>query len=247
MRILLGLGFWLVGLVSAFAGDTDRLSIIGFSKNATYFAFESYGTGDGSGLGYSEIYIVDLKKNEWVPGSPIRENLEDETTTEAIARAEAKKLAGPLLAKYAIDQPYELIAANPVTEIVADRKRIEFESYHKPYGLTTLQPGFKAENRYELKLEQFALDADPVCYSENGSRFGFSVQIKQTLSGKSIDVFKDASVPKSRRCAYEYELDRVVTTSEEYGGTQWVAIVAYYADGFEGPDRKYIAVPFTLP
>lgn len=247
MRILFSLGFWFIGLASAFAGDTDRLSIIGFSKDANYFAFETYGTGDGSGLGYSEIYIVDLKKNEWVPGSPIRETLDDENTTEAIARAEAKKLAAPLIAKYAIDQPYDLIAANPVTEIVADRKRIEFESYHKPYGLTTLKPDFKAENRFVLELKQFAVDANPDCYAENGSRYGFSLQIQQTLSGKTVDIFKDASIPKSRRCAHEYEIDRVVTTSEEYGGKQWVALVGFYSDGFEGPDRRFIAVPFTLP
>ena len=247
MRILLSLLATLWGFQAAYAGDADRLAVIGFSKDAAYFAFESYGVGDGSGLGYSDIYIIDVKTNSWVQGSPIHMRGEDERLTQTYARAEARKLAAPLLAKYGIDQPFEFLVYNPITEISADRKRIEFDSYHRSFGNSTVTPGIAADNRFELKLTDFPLDTNANCQSEEGPRYGFSLRIKQTLSGKVLEAYKDIAVPSSRGCPNNYEIEAIITPSDETGSTVLMALVAYYTQGFEGPDRKFIAVPFTLP
>jgi predicted secreted protein len=232
---------------SSFAGDADKLAIIGFSKDASHFAFETYGVGDGSGLGYSDIYIIDVKSNSWVQGSPIHMRGEDENQTQAVARAGALKQAAPLLAKYGIGQTYELLALNPITEIIANRKTIEFDSIHRSFGNSSVKPGEAADNRFVLQLTEFPVGATAGCLSEDGARFGFALQIKQTLSGKILDSFKDATVPTSRGCPFNYELDGIVSPDDESGSPILVAMVAYYTQGFEGPDRKYIAVPFTLP
>ncbi len=247
MRWLISFLVTILSISLAHAGDADKLAIIGFSKDASYFAFETYGVGDGSGLGYSDIYIIDVKLNSWVQGSPIRQRGEDENQTEAVARASARKQAEPILTKYGIDQPYEFLANNPITEIIADRKHIEFDSIHRSYGNSTVKPGEAADNRYVLQLTDFPVGADANCLSEDGSRYGFSLQIKQTLSGKVLEAFKDATVPKSRGCPFNYEIEAIVTPSDESGSTSLMALVAYYTQGFEGPDRKFIAVPFTLP
>lgn len=247
MRLASALFAMVLSFSPAVAGDADKLAVIGFSKDASYFAFETYGVGDGSGLGYSDIYIIDVKANSWVQESPFRQRGEDENQTQAVARAGALKQAAPLLKKYGIDKPYEFLADNPITEIVADRKRIEFDSIHRSYGNSTVKPGDAADNRYVLQLTDFPVVADANCLSEDSSRFGFSLQIKQTLSGKILEPYKDATVPKSRGCPFNYELEAIISPDDESGSAILIAIVAYYTQGFEGPDRKFIAVPFTLP
>lgn len=247
MRWLLSFLATMFSISSAYAGDADKLAIIGFSKDASHFAFETYGMGDGSGLGYSDIYIIDVKANSWVQGSPIRQRGEDENQTEAVARAGARKQAAPLLTKYSIDQPSEFLAHNPITEIIADRKRIEFDSVHRSYGNSTVTPGEAADNRYVLQVTDFPVGASANCLSEDGSRYGFALQIKQTLSGKVLDSYKDKTVPATRGCPYNYELEAIVSPDDESSSPILIAMVAYYTQGFEGPDRKFIAVPFTLP
>ncbi len=237
----------LLNCSSAFAGDADKLAIIGFSKDTNFFAFESYGVGDGSGLGYSDISVIDIKSNSWVPGSPIRMRGEDENQTQVVARAGAFKLAAPLLKKYNIDQPYEMLAFNPITEIISDRKRIEFDSVHRSYGNATVRPGEPANNRYILQLTDFAVGATAECLTSDGARYGFSLQIKQTLSGRTAKAYQDQTVPASRGCPYNYELEAIISPDDENGSPILIAMIAYYTQGFEGPDRKFIAVPFTLP
>lgn len=247
MRWLISFLATMLSVSLAYAGDADKLAIIGFSKDASHFAFETYGVGDGSGLGYSDIYIIDVKSNSWVEGSPIRQRGEDENQTEAVARAGALKQAASLLTKYGINQPFEFIASNPITEIIADRKRIEFDSIHRSYGNSTVKPGEAADNRFVLQLSDFPIGPAADCLSEDGARYGFSLQIKQTLSGKVLEPYKDSTVPKSRSCPYSYELEAIVSPVDESGSAVLIAMVAYYTQGFEGPDRKFIAIPFTLP
>ena len=247
MRVIVALIMGFLSCSTAIAGDADKLHIIGFSKDGAYFALETYGVGDGSGLGYSDIYVIDVKTNSWVQGSPIRQRGEDESQTQAVARAGALKQAAPLLAKYGIDQPYEFLAYNPITEIIADRKRMEFDSIHRSYGNSNVKPGEAADNRFVLQLSDFPVGAEADCLSEDGARYGFALQIKQTLSGKVLESYRDKSVPKSRGCPYNYELEAIVSPDDEAGSAILMTIVAYYTQGFEGPDRKFIAVPFTLP
>ena len=247
MRLLTVLFLSLLPFAAALAGDSDKLAIIGFSKDASHFAFETYGVGDGSGLGYSDIYIIDVKSNSWVAGTPLRQRGEDENQTQAVARAGALKQAAPFLTKYGINQDFEFLANNPITEIIADRKRIEFDSIHRSYGNSTVTPGEAADNRFVLQLSDFPIGPAADCLSENGSRYGYSLQIRQTLSGKVLEAYRDSSVPTSRGCPYNYELDAIVSPDDESGSPILIAIVAYYTQGFEGPDRKFIAVPFTLP
>jgi predicted secreted protein len=238
------LAFW--NVTGALAGDTEKLAFIGYSKDANYFAFETYGVGDGSGLGYSDIYIIDVKTNSWVQGSPIRMRGETENLTQAVAREEAHKMAAPLILKYGISLPVMVLAQNPITEIIADRNRIEFDSFHKSFGNSSVLPGETADNRFVISLTDFPLGANADCLSETGARHGFGLLVKQTLSGKVLEVHKDTSVPASRGCPYKYEIEAIVATDDDQT-IGMIAMIAYYTQGFEGPDRKVIAVPFTLP
>jgi len=56
----------------AFAGDVATLVNLGFSPDSAYFMFGFYGMDPGAGKPYAEIYVVDNKKNDFVPAGTFR-------------------------------------------------------------------------------------------------------------------------------------------------------------------------------
>ena len=64
---------------AAYAGTLAELGSTGFSDDGAYFAFEQYGIQDGSGFAYASFTIVDVKTDSWVPGTPVKVRLDDET------------------------------------------------------------------------------------------------------------------------------------------------------------------------
>ncbi len=59
-----------------------------FSADARIFAFEEFGVQDGSGFPYSNIYLIDLERDKFAPGSPVRVTIEREAPLK-----EARSLA----------------------------------------------------------------------------------------------------------------------------------------------------------
>ena len=59
-------------ITAALASEDAELNIIGFSKDGTLFAFEEFGLQSGSGLPFSNLYVVDLPSDRWVRGTPFR-------------------------------------------------------------------------------------------------------------------------------------------------------------------------------
>ena len=54
--------------VPAAAGEFAQVDLLGFSRSGSHFAFEEYGVQDGSGFPYSNIYVIDVGDDSWVPG-----------------------------------------------------------------------------------------------------------------------------------------------------------------------------------
>jgi Predicted secreted protein (DUF2259) len=172
---------------------------------------------------------------------------DDQETTESIARAEARRQAAPILTKFGVNQPFVVIAYNPITEIIADRKRIEFDSYHRSFGSSKVVPGEIADNRFVMELNMLDLPIGEKCIGFDAKTLGFSLTIKQTQTGKINVAQKDENVPASRGCPYDYDIEAIVETGSDSVEHRMVALVAYYAPGFEGPDRRFMAVPLALP
>ena len=82
---------------AASAGDYADRTIIGFSPDGAYFAFEEYGVQDGSGFPYANIYVVDTATDSWVAGTPIRVMVQDETASLASVRFNAYEQANAIL------------------------------------------------------------------------------------------------------------------------------------------------------
>lgn len=226
--------------VSVKAADNAERAIIGFSPDGRYFAFEQYGVQDGSGFPYSEIFLVDLDTNDWVKDSPVREILQSETALVRAARAKAAKSAGALLKKFRTAEPGELLASQPPTEASDDRHRLSFDAY---YASRSQQPG----DAYALRLELVPFAAPDGCYAEDGKQMGFRLAIAGKGSEAATEIYRDRSIPASRHCPRDYDIADVIAYRSPSAGERHVALIGVYTPGFEGLNRRFLAVPFALP
>lgn len=228
---------------AALAADAPQVSVIGFSPDGRTFAFEQFGVQDGSGFPYAEIFVIDLETDAWVEGSPIRVRIDNETAKLADARNEAKAKATALLDARQVTETGEVLARNPPTEAVPDRRKMAFDLFYR-----SAWPQVEAsDQRYELKLEEVPVQAPAECTGEEGTPFvGLKLDILQTLGGATRELHKDETLPASRGCAVAYDIDSVV--AGPYSSAQrFVALIGVYTRGFEGLDRRVIAIPLKLP
>ena len=218
----------------AIAGDRALADFIGFSENGRYFAFEEFGIQDGSGFPYSNIYVIDLNQDAWVPGSPYRYRADDETETLARARNEVAAMAAGKIAELGITEPADVIALNGDGEI-SDGLTLEFA-----------QPGYfpgETMDEYVLTLDVFDAETPEDCSAytgETGKGYGLSIVDKNGMRELHRD---QGMLPKSRGCITTYRLYAVVTPQYASPQQSGVAIVSTYPVGFEGPDRRFLAVP----
>ncbi len=243
-RHLFALLLFLAGTAAAWAADASRGSVIGFSPDGQMFAFEQFGMEDGSGFSYSEIFLVDLAKDSWAPGTPVRVRLEDESATLKQARETARMKAKPLLDAGNISIEGEVLAFNPPTEVVADRRQIAFDL---AYWATAPAEGPR-DYRYELVLTEKIFPARSTCPVDPETKLvGFALTISQSLSKTTMLLHEDTSLPESRGCTLAYDIDSVISPEGLQNPPYLVAIIGVYSFGFEGADRRLIAVPVKLP
>lgn len=221
----------------AYAGDRAFADFIGFSEDGRFFAFEEFGVQDGSGFAYSTIYVIDLTVDAWVPGSPYRFQADDETIALGRARNEAAAMAAGTIAELGIGQPADIIALNGDGE-AGDGLTLHFA-----------QPGYfpgETLDPYTLSLEAFDAETREDCSMFTGEPGkGFAL----TLSGGDgeTELHRDTgTLPASRGCITAYRLYAVVTPQYAAPTVAGVAILSTYPVGFEGPNRRFLAVP-TIP
>ncbi|MCR6656462.1 MAG: DUF2259 domain-containing protein [Opitutus sp.] len=212
------------------------IDIIGYSSDYRYFAFEEFGMQDGSGFPYSNIYVLDLPSDSWVKGTPVRVRIEDDSanSTEAQAREQALAEAKPKLEALKIQESAEWIAMNGDGE-AGDGKVLKFGS-----------PGYffnDPQGDYTLTLETFTAPAgEEFCSGLVDEILGFALTLDD--NGTSSELHRDTGkLPASRGCAMAYRIHGVVARPATDAVHAGVAIISVLPYGFEGPDRRFIAVP----
>ncbi|WEK03961.1 MAG: DUF2259 domain-containing protein [Candidatus Devosia phytovorans] len=219
----------------AWAGDRAGLDLIGYSPDSRYFAFEEFGIQDGSGSAYSTIYMIDLQSDAWVKGTPIRKLAEGEAGALPDVRAEALAAASGKIEEFAITTPAELIAVNADGVPGNDGQNLTF-------GIPGYLPG-DVNGAYELTLSTFPAETTEPC----GDWFdfeplGFSIEL--TAGDVSLFWQQDGPpLPRSRGCPSAYRIHGVAIPFMAQEPTDAVALISVYPGGFEGPDRRFIAVP----
>ena len=223
----------------ALAGDRALADFIGYSEDGRYFAFEEFGVQDGSGLAYSSIYVIDLTTDRWVVGTPVRAEGQDEATSLSEIRAQARGEANSVLEAMAIEVPADIAALVGDGVPGNDGTRLRFGSPSFP------APG-AVSGDYELKLSSFPVKTAAPCKDWFGQEpLGYELNIA-TAGGSERLLHRDATLPRSRGCPLQYRLYGVVLPFEAGSISHGIAIVSVYPGGFEGPDRRFIAVPLGL-
>lgn len=234
-----------IGVASAaYASDAAELNVLGFSADQKYFAFEQFGIQDGSGFAYSDIFVIDLRADKWVSGTPIHEQATDENDALSNIRNAAFKKYDALNKTYAISQPSQLLARNAVTEVIADRKSTSFDRWHlsSEFGSTPAVFDSQKETRFDLKLVEKSLPPPSNCPADMGDLKGFDLH----LSGHDVAdhvVFSDDKIAASRGCPLGYDIQAVLASYGNDQSNRLVAIIGVYSIGFEGKDLRYVAVP----
>ncbi|WEJ33243.1 DUF2259 domain-containing protein [Devosia sp. SD17-2] len=219
---------------SALAGDRALIDFIGFSPDAKYFAFEQFGIQDGSGFAFSEIFVIDLAADKWVPGTPVTVRIEDEEVGLGAARKQSAEGAADVLEKFGITEPVEILALNGDGAAEADFTKLRFGV--PGYGLS------EPASDQTLRLESFTAKSPLPCrdwFSE--APLGLALILEEG-DGERV-IHRDKRLPESRGCVFEYRLHSVVQPGWAQDISAAVAIVSVYSGGFEGPDRRFIAVP----
>jgi len=240
---------------AAQAGDAAARRIIGFSPDGAYFAFEQYGQLDAgaSASGYSEIDIIDTRVDEFVGGKPIRivDESEEATMTVDQARKQAAAEAAPILAKYGIAPrgdrtafdkftfPDETVAYNDIARLEQVSQKWLSPTYDQ-LGISTIQlDQILAESKTDCSA---SFDEAQQAADASGKALGFRLTL-QGQDGKPIKVLhEDKAVPGSRNCPTSYSLSEAYEFAPEGKPAVIAVLVQRFSQGFEGRDRRFVAV-----
>ena len=226
-------------VLPAMAADRALINMLGYSDDGSAFAFEQFGIQDGSGFPFSQIFIVDLVNDKWI-GSPVEVTIDDEGAALQEARAQAMDEARARLEELKIGVPVEILAMIGEGEYANDTGMRVHWSTPACCGAGVTQADAQSlilETRGITSTEDYCKDMSPV---------GFNLYYQDQMGVRELH--KDGDVlPASRGCTLDYRIHAVVEPFSEYYGSAFtarrVAIIATYPFGFEGVDRRFLAVP----
>lgn len=236
VRLAASLGFLALAAAPALAGDAANFAPLGFSADGRYFGYEEFGVQDGSGFPYSNIFILDVAADKWAGGSPFRVTLEAESPTLSGVRTAAMAKAAKAFTDLGISEPAIIEALNGDGETGHDGSSLVFGA--RGFGMDP------PPNPVTLRIESFAATSTVPCVES----FGFEPPVGFALTldtGKAkTELHRDQTIPASRGCTVAYRPYAIVApVNWSWTEKTPVAIISVFSRGFEGPDRRFIAVP----
>lgn len=215
-KLLVLVGMIAIITVSAvqfsFGAEKSSYVFYGFSDDLKYCAFETYGTYDGSGFPYSNIYFIEVDKNKFA-ANPVALTSQNYNDLKRVRAANMKK-ADSLFKKFKINKSNigKLVINTP-----KDSHNCSFKINAKTYGLKLIEKkAGKSTFNYDTKI--------------------FDLKLVKP-GNKETSLQKDTVLPKSRGEALGYGIKSVYSK-----GNKVVVFVEYSKTGFEGPDYRQIAV-----
>lgn len=223
---------------SARAGDAAELNMLGFTADGGVFAFEEYGIQDGSGFPYANRFYIDVATDSFLPGTPIRARLDDESASLEDARAQARAQGEAIVPEAVLAANRGFTAGfNAITELSADPHRMAVNP--RPVVPPIDRP-------VEFRIEEIALEQPERC-EHFGPVVGYRLIRLGATPGETAQLLhEDGSIPASRNCPLGYRIGAVQTFFPEGGDPVFAVVIAIRSVGFEGPDHRWIAVPGRL-
>lgn len=220
-----------------FAGDYANLNFIGFSKDGKFLAFEEYGTSDGAGFPYSNIYFIETEKNSYA-SAPVKVFIENENSTEAKVRNKSKLLAAKTLLKL------KIVAANTGTHVVShlitDLSNNPAKNSSETVKFAEQISSNHQQGDYQLSLDSI-LTKTKECEDFGFETYKLELSLKNNENNAVSSLQKDAALPKSRGCAMSYRIQDVFLYDK------YIAVILNMnTPGFEGPDMRFLTVAGKL-
>jgi predicted secreted protein len=224
---------------AAHAADRALLNMLGYSADGDTFAFEEFGIQDGSGFAYSTVYVIDLANDKWTSGTPFEVQADDEAQTLAEVRAAAITKAQDTLDEYEIGVPVQIIGLIGDGEADATGRRLTWSTP------ACCGAGATQDDAFSLILSVRGITSEED-YCRDMSPVGYVLTYQDESGVRQLHADGDV-LPKSRRCTLDYRIYAVVQPFESYFADGFerrrVAVIASYPFGFEGVDRRFLAVP----
>ena len=223
----------------AAAADRALINMLGYSADGNEFAFEQFGVQDGSGFAFSDVFVVDLVNDKWTYGTPFEVQAENESKSLGEVRAEAIAKAQDKLDEYKIEVPVQILALIGDGDANERGTRLNWSTPACCGAAQTQADDFSLilETRGINSSEGYCQDMSPV---------GYNLRYQDQNGVKELHMDGD-ELPKSRGCTLDYTIYAVVQPFQDYYADNFtsrrVAIIAIYPFGFEGVDRRFIAVP----
>jgi len=226
---------------AARAGDFAFDELIGFSPDGRYFGFEEYGVEDGSGFPYSNIFIIDLETDTFVPQTPVRERLNDEKAALNDVRTAARERAQALFSQYQLTTPATTVYARGLGDFANFDGGLTQEIVAKIYFPDFSVPTAPARDGFDLILRHIPAPSVASCPIDT---IGFQLE-KIDPDGKRRFVHRDEKIFKSRGCPLKYRISKVYVPA--FGKGDFAAVlISVFQTGFEGLDRRFVVFPVLI-
>lgn len=242
MRAVLFSTALILAPATAFAGDAANRTLLGFSPDGALFAFMESGVQDGSGFPYANVYLVDVASDAWAE-PPVQVMLRDDgaVAEEGQAVRAAAEQAAPLLLRHDIFTPGRHLWSAPLAESSGDDP-VEHGAW--PASVAARFTNDRS-GPFTLKLDEIDMP-DGQCADYQADVQGFTLTL-ETI-GVSQVIYTDTEIPESRGCALGYSLSDILESpADSDGGRSLIVLVNVFRHGFEGWDRRFLAVPFAAP
>ena len=243
-KILFALILMAAFSASVSAGDYAQLNYIGVSEDGKYLAFEEFGTQDGSGFPYSNIYFIDVDKNAYAAAA-VRVMIKDSEVVEKeelevalkIARDKAMKSAAAKLKQFRIvaGNNGKMVVARLLTDL--DVRSSDFDETK-----TTRTINFASDVGSMYAPDQRQLIFKPIKIEDKKDYlelpvYKFELSLKEGDDGPEKMLQKDISLPESRGLPIEYAVQYVYLYEDKI-----IVFINKFTSGFEGPDMRYMVV-----
>ena len=169
------------------AHNKPNISVIGFSPDGRFFAFEQSGTNEATGIAYADLYVIDSKDDSWVPGTPIKIRSHTDQGGEAHAKKVLHHQARRMMRRLGLDRASVGVAFRPkdTNQIILTLPWKERDYIH-------------LHARSDLKAESC-----PIPEKKRRSTVqGFYITLQRPT--EIAVLHNDTKVPRNRGCALSY-------------------------------------------
>lgn len=245
------------------AADAAALKVLGFSPDGRHFGFLQYGPQWDAGRMQADVFVIDVARNRFVPGAPLRigADMKEDATSDNIAPAlrafvaNAEKRAAGMITTHKISKPGTLLARDP--DARAGEHSSGSDMPPKGQGAAEVTAKHPVLGELKLKLETKTLDWPKTsrngthkgagsCAEEMDPEKGVAFRLTLDQGGRTIVLQDDKTIPASRNCTIGYGIVEVHGFDRPDGKVTLAAILGMHTRGFEGADRVFLTVTKVL-